>query len=236
MVAAITGACGSEMKRSSFFLWLFAAASFAELGSILAGWQAAQLISKPAIMLSLIGYYLSSDAKRNMTFVRALFFCWTGDVLLMFQPKADVFFMAGLGAFLIGQLLYIVSYKQMRDAEPGTELSGPQKVRFSIPVVLAGTGLFVILYPGLGGLKLPVLFYAIALMTMVMTAIFRYGKTSSQSYWLILSGAILFFVSDSILAMNKFYSPVPLGNLWIMSTYIAAQFLIVKGAIAHFGK
>jgi len=100
-------------------------------------------------------------------------------------------------------------------------------------VVLAGTGLIAILFPRLGGLKAPVLLYATALMLMVMTAIFRYGRTSDKSFRFILFGAILFMASDSTLAMNKFYSPVPFAGIWIMTTYIVAQYLIVRGAIAH---
>src|SRR4051812_504393 len=194
------------MKRSDIFISLFVVAGISNLLSVSLGWSALELVSKPLIMLSLIGYYLSSELLRNMTFVRALFFCWTGDILLLFQSEAAVFFMAGLGAFLLGQVLYIISFRMMQDAEPQNELTIPQKIRFSLPVMLAGTGLVAVLFPKLGGLKLPVLLYAVALMLMVMTAIFRFGRTSSKSYWAMLFGAILFMISDSILAMNKFYS------------------------------
>ncbi len=221
------------MKRSDIFLFLFIAASLVDLISVVMGWSLPELISKPLIMLSLIGYYLSSEITRTKMFERALFFCWMGDALLLFQSKAPIFFMAGLGAFLVGQILYIVSFRGMQDGGHGSELTIPQKIRFSLPVVLAGTGLVVILYPTLGGLRLPVLLYAVALMLMVMTAIFRFGRTTPKSYWPMLLGAILFMASDSTLAMNKFYSPVPFAGMWIMLTYITAQFLIVKGAINH---
>jgi uncharacterized membrane protein YhhN len=233
MGAAFMGLRLEEMKRSKIFIFLFAAAGLLDLLSISVGWKSAELVSKPLIMLALIGYYLASATSRNMTFVRALFFCWTGDVLLLFQSEAPVFFMAGLGAFLVGQLLYISSFRHMQDPDHGKELTIPQKIRFCLPVVLAGTGLITILFPRLGGLKLPVLLYAVALMLMVMAAIFRFGRTSSNSYWPMLLGAILFMISDSTLAMNKFYSPIPAGGFWIMSTYIAAQYLIVRGAVNH---
>jgi uncharacterized membrane protein YhhN len=222
-----------EMKRSEIFLLLFVAASVVDLLAVAMGWGSVEVVAKPLIMLSLIGYYLSSVTTRNMMFVRALFFCWTGDILLIFQSEAPVFFMAGLGAFLIGQILYIASFRRMQDEGDGNELTIPQKIRFSLPVVLAGTGLIAILFPTLGGLKLPVLLYAVALMLMVMTAIFRFGRTNPESYWPMLFGAILFMISDSTLAMNKFYSPVPMAGLWIMLTYVAAQYLIARGAIKH---
>jgi hypothetical protein len=40
-------------------------------------------------------------------------------------------------------------------------------------------------------------------------------------------------ISDSLLAINKFYQPISLAGVWVMSTYIAAIYLIVKGVIAH---
>ena len=39
-------------------------------------------------------------------------------------------------------------------------------------------------------------------------------------------GALLFILSDTTLALNKFRAPVPQRDLIIMSTYYAAQFLI----------
>lgn len=221
------------MKRSTFFLVLFVAAGLADLLIIVFDWPSLELFAKPMIMVALIGFYLSSVPQRNMTFVWALLFCWAGDVLLMFQPLAEDFFLAGLSAFFIGQNSYVMAFRQMRVASRGSELSVPQKIRFSLPVILAGTGLVAILFPKLAALKFPVMTYSVALIVMVMSAIFRYGQTSSRSYLLMLSGAILFMISDSTLAMNKFYSPIPLSGIWIMSTYIMAQYLIVQGAIEH---
>lgn len=221
------------MKRSTFFLALFLAAALADLLITWIHWPSLELIAKPMIMVALIGFYFSSVSRRNMTFVWALFFCWAGDVLLMFQPLAEDFFLAGLSAFFIGQILYVAAFREMRVASKGSELSMPQKIRFSLPVILAGTGLVAILFPKLGALKIPVMTYSVALIVMVLSAIFRHGQTSSRSYLLILCGAILFMISDSTLALNKFYSPIPLSGLWIMSTYIAAQYLIVQGAVEH---
>ncbi len=141
--------------------------------------------------------------------------------------------MAGLGAFLIGHLLYIFSYLQFRSEDRRYELLGPQKVRFSLPIILAGTGLITILYPALGGLRIPVMMYALILTIMVLTALFRFGRTSKFSFALIFFGAIVFMISDSVLAINKFLNPLPFASSWIMTTYCLAQYLIVKGALAH---
>jgi uncharacterized membrane protein YhhN len=211
----------------------FVLAVLAELASLMAGWFVVHQVAKPLIMVSLIGLYFASSSMRSAVFVWALVFCWAGDVLLMFQDQHELFFMGGLIAFLTGHVLYIFSYRQFQWADAGEGLMNTQKVRYSFPIILAGTGLIAILYPKLGPLKVPVIIYALVLMVMVMTALFRFGKTSSKSFWLIFSGAILFMVSDSALALNKFYSPFVYSGLVIMLTYSSAQYLIVQGALHH---
>lgn len=47
----------------------------------------------------------------------------------------------------------------------------------------------------------------------------------------VLVGAILFVLSDPILALHKFYRPLPYASLLIMSAYAVAQLLIVTGFI-----
>ena len=101
-------------------------------------------------------------------------------------------------------------------------------------MVLAGTGLVTILYPHLGAFKIPVLLYALVLTVMVLQALFRYGHTNTPSFWFVFLGALLFMVSDSLIAVNKFLSPFGLAGLSITATYILAQFLIASGLRLHF--
>jgi uncharacterized membrane protein YhhN len=221
------------MKTSRIFLISFFIVTGIQLAAILGNWQSIILFSKPLIVLALVGYYLASVTYRSPTMIRALFFCWAGDVLLMFTEREESFFMAGLLAFLIGHVLYILTYRKHQTAGSNEELLPTQKIRYSFPIILAVTGLIVILMPSLGNLRLPVLIYAIVLMVMLMTALFRYGRTTSESFWLVFAGASLFLISDSLLAINKFYTPIPFAGFLILLTYSAAQYLIVKGIIKH---
>lgn len=221
------------MKRPAIFLFLFAVTGVTDLLALTLQVSLIHFIAKPLIMLFLIGFYLSVATNRSMTFVPALFFCWAGDVLLLFPTKGEVYFILGLVAFLAGHVLYILSYREFRWVDKQNELLSTQKIRFSFPIVLAGTGLVVVLFPTLGGLRIPVLFYAVVLMLMVMTALFRYGRTSVASFWLVFAGAALFMTSDSLLAINKFYSSFPYSGPAVMLTYILAQLMIVRGAINH---
>ncbi|GIL24566.1 MAG: hypothetical protein BroJett042_30790 [Bacteroidota bacterium] len=187
-------------------------------------------ITKPLLVPALAVYYLVATSQRSYLFLTALFFCWLGDVLLMLQ-RDEIFFITGLIAFLTGHVLYIICYRNFRSA--GTGLTGPQQIRFSLPIILAGTGLVTILFPHLGGLQIPVLVYALVITVMAMQALFRYGYTNSKSFVLVFVGAISFMISDSLLAINKFMQPLPLAGLAVMLTYLLAQYLIVEGVVRH---
>ncbi len=217
-------------KRNFLFVFFLVAA--AEIIIQLLNLQEYNAFIKPLIVPSLMAFYFQNVISRNKLFVLALFFCWAGDVFLLFDHLNELYFMGGLGSFLIAHILLIFLYGNLK-LNLGKGFSGPQKARFSFPIILAGTGLIVILYPTLGGLKIPVIIYALALMIMVLQSVYRYGFTSSQSFWNVCIGALLFMLSDSILAINKFFQPVTNAGILVIATYMAALYFIVQGVIAH---
>jgi uncharacterized membrane protein YhhN len=209
----------------------------AGIGEILAGIVSSEilhLICKPLIMILLLIYYLAAAQHgRVPSVIAAIVFSLAGDVLLMFEAKMSSFFMVGLLSFLIAHVSYILAYRSHQTEIEITPLQGIQKMRLAFPIVLAGTGLIVVLYPVLGGLRLPVIIYALVLVVMVLNALFRYGRTNIKSFWFVFAGSVLFMVSDSLLAINKFLNPILMAEFLIMSTYIAAQYFIVQGIIVH---
>lgn len=221
------------MRGTTTYLWLFFVVSIAELLAVSLGWPQVHMVAKSMIVPSLVGHYMNSVTGRNSLFVRALFFCWAGDIVLLMQEDAEIFFLLGLFAFLLGHLLYMLAYRQLQWQDVSRSLLGTQRLRVVFPVFLAGTGLLSVLIPRLGGLTIPVILYAVILMAMVATAALRYGRTTPASYWLLMPGAVLFMISDSLLAINKFHTPFPMAAPAIMLTYILAQYLIVEGAIRH---
>lgn len=213
--------------------------SLGELVAVAISAERLQWVFKPLIMLVLGTYYYTQSTQPislTKSVMAAIVFSWIGDVSLMFQGKNELYFMVGLGAFLIAHICYVMAYSQHIEKKEGAGLHGIQKFRFSLPIVLAGTGLITILYAHLGVFKIPVAVYAIVLMVMTLQALFRYGYTNTVSFWFVFVGAILFMISDSMIAVNKFLVPFELAGLAIMSTYILAQFLIVKGLMSHFEK
>ena len=219
------------MKKIS--LYLFVVVSVGEILSEIIGLPYLHQVCKPLIMITLGIYYLSHAEFSSTAVWLAIFCSLAGDVLLMFEAGDPKFFMMGLAAFLMAHIFYILSYRSTRTNHWKNLLKGIQKIRFAFPIVLAGTGLIVVLYPSLGALKIPVVVYALVLIIMVLDSVFRYGRTSNVSFGLVFLGSILFMFSDSVLAINKFLKPVPGAGFWIMSTYILAQFLIIHGLLKH---
>jgi len=96
-------------------------------------------------------------------------------------------------------------------------------------LLLYAIGLFYFFKDGLGDLFIPVIIYMFVILMMLTTAFLREGTVPKNSYNLVFLGAIFFIISDSLLALNKFYSPLPLSGIWIMTTYSIAQSFIVLG-------
>lgn len=177
---------------------------------------------KGMIIPTLIIYYLLS-VRRNIKVpvLAALFLSWAGDVAIDFS------FIPGLAFFLLSQVMYIVAFSRI----PGKSVVFFSKIYLFIPLVLFGSALVALLYRNLNGMRVPVIIYAIVILTMVAAAINRKERVNSLSYTAVLSGAILFVISDSLISINKFYTPFRYSGIAIMSTYIIAQYFIIYGIV-----
>nr|WP_262896717.1 lysoplasmalogenase [Fulvivirga marina] len=192
--------------------------------------------TKPFLMPLLMVYFSVSSVEKKSLLnfgLLALLFSWAGDVVLMFQDRGELYFMMGLGSFLLAHVIYIFTYKKARWEEEENGLLPTQKIRYVFILVLAGCGLVYVLLPKLGELTIPVIIYASIIVAMTIFALNRFGFTSQTSFGLVFLGAVLFMMSDSILAINKFMEPLPIAGFWIMLTYILAQFTIVQGLLLH---
>lgn len=188
-----------------------------------------QTIFKPMIIPTLIGYF-DSQVKNLMAgfakwIVLGLLFSLGGDVLLMFQSKNDIFFLLGLSSFLIAHIFYIIFFHKVRVREQVNS-----NIVLLAIVVVYYVGLIAFLSPHLGDMKLPVRIYGIVISFMFMLAMHMlFIKNKEAGKWMML-GALLFVISDSVLAINKFYQSFELAGVVIMITYGLAQLFIVEGA------
>jgi uncharacterized membrane protein YhhN len=68
---------------------------------------------------------------------------------------------------------------------------------------------------------------------MLAFALWQYGKIDQRAALLFISGAMLFVLSDSLLAINRFRIGFTGAGTWVMLTYCLAQFLLARGSIRH---
>ena len=193
--------------------------------------QTLQLITKPFLIPLLMCWVaLGANASRNRSIILvALFFSFAGDVFLLFEYKNPWLFIPGLVCFLLTHILYIAYFLSI----PGNKKSLLKIAPYlGLLVGAYGVALVYVLFPTLGNLKVPVLIYAIVIMSMLLASIHVYSRVSQGAATLFVAGAAFFVLSDSLLAVNKFYNPIAFPFLIIL-TYCIAQYLIVAGFLKH---
>ncbi|HEV8284792.1 MAG TPA: lysoplasmalogenase [Chitinophagaceae bacterium] len=219
------------MKKIVWII-LFLFVLFANLLAIYLNHEMLRFISKP-LLVPVLMFYLLSQTKYIHSILKtwvilALFFSWIGDMLLMVEEKKPIFFLLGLSAFLIAQVFYIIFFHNIRMKEyiRGNAL-------LLLVVVVYYSALMSIVSPSLGSLKLPVRIYGVVLSFMLMLAMHTtFSKNKKAGLWMMF-GAILFVISDSLLAINKFYATFNYSGIIIMLTYGLAQLFITEGAVKY---
>ena len=162
-----------------------------------------------------------------------LLFSLLGDWLLIDQDEKPHNFLYGLIAFFIAHIFYIAAFAFAR-----TLLAVPpnptRDVAVAAVLLLLGFGAFFYLRPSLGNYTQPVLLYitVISLLVHQATIGVELGRGINTQGALALGGALMFYASDLILAVNKFVldGEGPGNSVWVLSAYYAAQFLIALSA------
>lgn len=218
--------------KKGYWLLVFIIVLIAHVIGILFNNELLQSISKPLIIPALLGYFFShandTASKLKKWILLALFLSWAGDVLLMFVSKNEVFFLLGLSTFLLAHIFYIIFFHHVRVKE---NVKGNPWLL--VIVVIYYAILINLLSPYLADLKIPVLVYGVVISFMLMLAMHMlFIKNKMAGKWM-MAGALLFVISDSTLAINKFYQPFAAAGVLIMLTYGLAQLFIVNGAIIY---
>jgi len=212
------------------FLVLAGVAALADWTAVARRQHLVEFILKPltlALLIVAVGFGHLGDAKPAV--LAALALGLIGDVALLFSPDdqsaesdLDPAFLAGLGAFLLGHIAYLVAF-----ARHG--LHGWQ----AVAGLLVVAGAVVLAMPRVlqgarasGGTLLAVIVggYAAVLATMVILAFSTAAIPTAV-------GGLLFLASDTTLAWNRFVRPMIRGPLIVIVTYHLAQLLIVIGLL-----
>ena len=222
-------------KKNILWLYLFLFASLTDIAFILEQQNELRFFSKPLIIFGLGMYFYQitkpiSGTLLAKSIMAALIFSWLGDILLLWEHL----FIYGIGAFLLAQVCYIIGFKVAQKAPESLQNVNFVKTFFiNLPLYFMAAFVFYMVNPNLGPMKIPVIIYTLVIVSMVTTARDRYGKCNSSSFWQVFLGAFLFFISDGIIAMDKFYQPIQDAGIIIMGTYAIGQLMIVMGIRSH---
>ncbi len=172
-------------------------------------------VCKPLTLVLMIGAAITLDPRSSSArawFVVALVLSLAGDVFLMLPTDA---FVAGLSAFLLGHVAYVVGINQ---SSAGNWL-------LAIPVVVIAAGLGTRLVRGIRShghpeLVPPVVAYVVTILVMVSSAV-------ASGNAVMAVGAVLFMISDALIGEHRFVRERSWQPVAIMVTYHLAQALLV---------
>jgi uncharacterized membrane protein YhhN len=213
-------------------------AAVADWVAVAKGWKKIEYVAKPITMVLLFGYLTLAGgfgAAPLICFELGIFFSLAGDVFLMFS---DRWFIAGLVAFLLAHVAYIIGLNT-----PFGELSLLWAVGIGVVLALTTARILRRILAGLHEkgqpqLAVPVVVYGTVITLMLLSAIMTLyrldWKTSAAG--LVSLGAILFYFSDVILAWNKFVKPINNGRVMNMVAYHLGQIALVAGVVIQFSK
>ena len=218
-------------------VWLILAFIFAVLESF-ALWKSLNKLEhvvKPAVMVCLFVWLYLSTGLQGLTlwFGLGILFSLAGDILLMIS--LDRMFIFGLIAFLLAHLAYLIGFQN--------ELMEVSAWSVVLIVILAVSAVRVmrrivsaIRAKGQTRLVIPVIVYSTVITVMLYAAM----TTLSNPEWkagaslLVGAGAFLFYLSDVILALNKFVSPIKNGRIINIAAYHLGQIGLIAGVVSQF--
>ena len=155
------------------------------------------------------------DSLYGQCVLAALILSWWGDVFLI--PKSERIFKLGILAFLLGHLGFGAAFLTL-----GFDVQGAL-----IGLVIIGLfsgGVLRWLYPKLDpGMKIPVVAYIGVISVMVVCAV---AATWSSNRLPVLTGAVMFFLSDLAVARNRFVHPGFINKVWGLPLYYGAQVVL----------
>ncbi len=219
------------------YIWLILALIFASLEAVAVSknLQRLEYIAKPAVMVCLFLWLYSSTGLQGNApwFGAGILFSLAGDVLLMLS---DGLFLFGLIAFLFAHISYITGLREGLAANNAWSLILLIIIAINVSRLIRRI-IGAIRARGENKLVIPVVIYGTVISVMLYTAMSTmYDPAWKTSAALFVSlGAFLFWISDLILAWNKFVSPVKNGGVLNIALYHLGQIGLIAGVIYQFG-
>ncbi|MGK0363425.1 MAG: putative membrane protein YhhN [Saprospiraceae bacterium] len=225
------------MKNNrNVFLWLFVIFSLVNIVAEVT--QSINLIfaTKPILMILLSLWFYLETKEKPKHFTRYILggfvFSIFGDTFLMFNENGvggEVFFLLGLGSFLITHLFYVAAFLDYKKEASG--FVGQNKWLF-LPFAIFLIMNTALLWKGIPmDMKIPVIVYSSAIVAMTMSCLNLKIKIPKETFQIVFGGVLLFLISDTFIGINKFHTTLPFARILIMIPYLLGQYFIGKGAI-----
>lgn len=183
------------------------------------GRKTLEWVGKPmaAVAFVLVGLYSGAlDTRYGQWIIAGLLLGAAGDVLLIPLGRPRVF-LAGMAAFLLGHVAYVVAFAT-RDLHIGAA------VLAAAVMTISAIGFARWLLPKTPqDFRVPVLAYLVVIGIMVVVAL---SALAGGAHWLIAVGAIGFAVSDLSVARDRFVAPGFVNRAWGLPLYFASQLMI----------
>ncbi len=195
-------------------------------------------IAKPGVMLVLLIWLGTLGGFRGpmMWFALGALFSLGGDVFLILPQEQ---FIASLISFFLAHVTYIIGFNQ---TFPPVNIAS--LVVFLI-ISLTAAGIYrrislALLSESERKLRVPILAYTVTISSMLVSALITLIRPDDQwspfAALLVSVGALLFFLSDVLLAWNRFVKPLAQGRLKVIIAYHFGQIGILLGAALQFIK
>ncbi len=198
-------------------------------------WFKLEIIAKPGVMISLFLWLWQSVGLDGslLWFGAGILLSLVGDVLLMIS--LDKFFLGGLVAFLLAHIAYIVGFNI---PIPAMDFFG---IVFAVMIGLGGARIIRRILDrlpatGQGQMRIPIILYSTVISVMLLSAMMKLTDISwnANAAALVAVGAFFFYLSDIILAWNKFVAPIQHGRIYNIAAYHLGQIALIAGVISQF--
>lgn len=182
----------------------------------------------PLLLVICIINRSESQGKNIWTLAAFAFaFSFLGDLFLSDFLQEYSLFLFGLIAFLVTHILYILIFRKL-----GARIENLFKgynAFASMGILVWASIVLYYLWPSLGSMGVAVAIYVLVIASMSISAFSLLSSTRQRPFFYLFAGAVLFMLSDMCIAIMKFSHEMAYGRFIVMSTYLAAQFLILKG-------
>lgn len=188
-------------------------------------------LTKPLIVILLIVYYWfnRSTSKKNFRLLAlgALGCFLIGDIFLIRGAFDPIFLAIGVSFFVLGKAAYCFRFSHSYD------FNISRLIPFFIMCFIFMTVMFLLIYDNLGDMFTPILIYIFVALMMLQLAYLRREAigVSKESYYMVLIGALITIISDSVTGLKEFYAPIPFQEIYIMLFYGISQYLIIVGLV-----